>query len=165
MTRVYLGLGSNMGDRMGHLREAVRHLDPHVRVEALSSIYETRPVDYAHQPSFLNAVVEGRTELVPRELLRLVEGIERGMGREPTFRYGPRLIDIDILLYGQERVETPKLTIPHLRLAERAFVLVPLAEVAPHVIVPGPDVTAGELAERVPGLDGVHRYDSLQESS
>lgn len=161
MTRVYLGLGSNTGDRFGNLREAVKRLAPQVRVEALSTVYDTQPVGYVPQPSFLNAVVQGETDLPPRDLLSFVKGIEEGMGRTPAVRYGPRLIDIDILLYGEERVETPELTIPHPRLAERAFVLMPLAELEPHVIVPGLERTVAELAAEAPGLDGVRWYGPL----
>jgi len=127
----FLGLGSNVGDRERWLAEAVRRLDerPDVRVAARSPIYETDPVGLTDQPAFLNMAVRIETSLPPESLLQATMGIERELGRVRTVRWGPRTIDIDILLYDDDSVQTPSLTIPHPRLAERAFVLVPLFDV------------------------------------
>jgi dihydropteroate synthase/2-amino-4-hydroxy-6-hydroxymethyldihydropteridine diphosphokinase len=136
MTRVYLGLGSNLGDRYGRLIEALKRLQSHVAIDAISSIYETEPWGYADQPRFLNVVCGGATDRSPQELLSAVKTIELELGREPTFRYGPRAIDIDILLYGAEVIEHEDISIPHARLHERDFVLVPLNEIAPEAVQP-----------------------------
>ena len=127
---VYLGLGSNLGDREANLRHALELLSQDITPERVSSIYDTDPWGYEAQPRFLNCVCGGWTSLSPRELLATVKGVERAIGREPSFRNGPRTIDVDILLYGQQRVIEAGLEIPHPRLVERAFVLVPLAEIA-----------------------------------
>jgi dihydropteroate synthase/2-amino-4-hydroxy-6-hydroxymethyldihydropteridine diphosphokinase len=134
--RVYLGLGSNLGDRYGRLIEALDRLRPHVTLDAISSIYETEPWGYADQPCFLNAACGGETELSPQGLLGAVKAIETEMGRAPTFRYGPRAIDIDILLYGATIIDQAEVSIPHAHLHERDFVLAPLNEIAPEVIHP-----------------------------
>jgi dihydropteroate synthase/2-amino-4-hydroxy-6-hydroxymethyldihydropteridine diphosphokinase len=136
MTRVYLGLGSNLGDRYGRLIEVLDRLQAHVVIDAISSIYETEPWGYADQPRFLNAVCGGETELSPQDLLGAVKTIELEMGREPTFRYGPRAIDIDILLYGNAVIEQAAVSIPHAQLHERDFVLAPLTEIAPGAVHP-----------------------------
>jgi 2-amino-4-hydroxy-6-hydroxymethyldihydropteridine diphosphokinase len=128
---VYLSLGSNVGDRGANLREAIARLDgAGVRVRKVSSIYETEPVDYLEQGWFLNCVVEAETELPALELLRGLRGIEAGMGSQKVIAKGPRLIDMDILLYGAETVDTAELQVPHPRMQLRRFVLVPLAEIA-----------------------------------
>ena len=136
MTRVYLGLGSNLGDRYGRLIAALDRLQAHVVVDAISSIYETAPWGYADQPHFLNAVCSGETDLRPQNLLAAVKSIETELGREPTFRYGPRAIDIDILLYGETVINQADFSIPHARLHERDFVLAPLNEIAPEAVHP-----------------------------
>jgi dihydropteroate synthase/2-amino-4-hydroxy-6-hydroxymethyldihydropteridine diphosphokinase len=136
MTRVYLGLGSNLGDRYGRLIDALEGLRSDVVLDAVSSIYETEPWGYADQPRFLNAVCGGETDLSPQELLGAVKAIELEMGREPTFRYGPRAIDIDILLYGSEVIEQETVSIPHAHLHERDFVMAPLNEIAPEAVHP-----------------------------
>ncbi len=136
MTRVFLGLGSNLGDRYGRLIEALDRLQAYVAIETISSIYETEPWGYADQPRFLNAVCSGGTDQTPQELLAIVKTIETDMGREPTFRYGPRVIDIDILLYGEAIIEQEDFSIPHAHLHERDFVLAPLNEIAPNVVHP-----------------------------
>ena len=136
MTRVYLGLGSNLGDRHGCLIEALERLQSHVVIDAISSIYETEPWGYADQPRFLNAACGGETDLTPHELLSAVKAIEAEMGREPTFRYGPRAIDIDILLYGEAVIDQVDVSIPHAHLHERDFVLAPLNEIAPEAVHP-----------------------------
>lgn len=136
MTRVYLGLGSNLGDRYGRLIEALDRLEAHVAIDAISSIYETEPWGYVDQPRFLNTVCGGETDLAPQDLLGAVKAIETEVGREPTFRYGPRAIDIDILLYGATVIDQADVSIPHAHLHERDFVLAPLNEIAPEVVHP-----------------------------
>ena len=129
---VYLALGSNMGDRRGNLAAALQQLREMMEISAISSIYETEPVGYLEQARFLNMVCSGKTGLSAQELLKRVKEIEKSLGRQPTFRNGPRPIDIDILFYDDLRIAQDGLTIPHPRMAERAFVLVPLAEIAAH---------------------------------
>lgn len=127
---VFLALGSNLGDRRRNLAVALLRLEPLLRVEAVSSLYETEPVG-PDQPKYLNAVCRGITGLAPRALLRHVQEVEREIGRRPDgTRWGPRPIDIDLLLYGDVVADEPELRLPHPELAERAFVLVPLAELA-----------------------------------
>ena len=134
--RVYLGLGTNLGDRWTNLLRAIEGLRAFVAVDAVSPVYETEPWGYANQPPFLNAVVTGLTALSPHDLLSALKQLERDVGRRPTFRYGPRVIDLDILFYGTLCLDDPDLTIPHPRLHERAFVLVPLAHIAPDLLHP-----------------------------
>lgn len=128
---IYLALGSNLGDRLTNLRKAIAFLPPKVQHDIQSSVYETEPWGYSDQPAFLNQIIKANTTLDPFNLLVFLKEIEVKQGREETFRFGPRLIDIDILFYDDLVMETPKLTIPHARIAERAFVLIPLAEIAP----------------------------------
>ncbi len=146
MKRVYLGLGSNLGDRYGRLIEALDRLQAHVAIDAISAIYETEPWGYADQPCFLNAVCGGETELSAQGLLGAVKTIEQEMGREPTFRYGPRAIDIDILLYGTDVIDQDNVSIPHAHLHERDFVLAPLNEIAPEALHPKFDKTIEMLS-------------------
>jgi len=150
-TIVYLALGSNLGDRRAHIAAAVVRLAPDVIVERVSSLYETEPAYVLDQPRFLNAALRGRTALDPSELLALLKRIERDLGRAPAARYGPRVIDLDILLYGEQAIANEALTIPHPRMAERPFVLVPLAEIAPGLTPPGWATTVGALAQVVRG--------------
>jgi 2-amino-4-hydroxy-6-hydroxymethyldihydropteridine diphosphokinase len=124
----------------------------------MSSLYRTAPVGVTDQPDFLNLAVQAETVLEPHELLTLVKRVERDIGRRPTFRWGPRVVDIDILLYGDRVLETPELTIPHPQMSNRAFVLVPLAEIAPGLIHPFQQQTIAELAANVPGAGGVRPY-------
>lgn len=133
--KVYLGLGSNLGDREANLREALTRLGGFGQVLAESSVYETEPVGFRDQGAFLNMVVRLQTELEPFALLRAVKKIEADMGREATFRNGPRIIDIDILLFNARIVALTDLTIPHPRIKERNFVMVPLAEIDPELAV------------------------------
>lgn len=152
----YLGLGANLGDRLTNLQEAVRKLAAQRGVTVLRSsrVYETDPVGGPPQPSFLNAVVEISTELDPRELLAICAGIEQALGRERSERWGPRTIDIDILLYDDLTVDDHDLVVPHPRMHERGFVLAPLAELVPDPPLPGGRRLATVSTE--PGLvDGV----------
>ncbi len=142
---VYLGLGANLGDRQDNISQALRLLRQQLNIQRVSSFYETAPVGYLDQPDFINIVCQATTELTPQELLRFVKQVEQRMGRQPTVRYGPRLIDVDILLYDDLALDTPELTIPHPRMAERAFVLAPLAEIAPDAVHPVLNLTAAEL--------------------
>jgi 2-amino-4-hydroxy-6-hydroxymethyldihydropteridine diphosphokinase len=129
---VYLSLGSNVGNREANLRAAIAALSPaSVQVKQLSSIYETEPVDYLDQPWFLNCVVEAETELTPQALLQTLRFIESQLGNKKEFAKGPRKIDLDILLYGNETIATPDLQVPHPRMLSRRFVLTPLTEIAP----------------------------------
>ncbi len=133
---IYLALGTNLGDRPANLRAAIVALAPQVRVTAESRIYETEPWGFTEQPSFLNMAIRAETDLPPAELLAFLKRLESDLGRVPTFRNGPRLIDIDILFYDDLILDTPPLVIPHPRLHERDFVLVPLADLAPDLIHP-----------------------------
>ena len=138
MARAYVGLGTNLGDREAMLRHAVELLRERVDVRAVSSIRETEPWGLLDQPPFLNAAVEVETELTPRELLDLLLELERLLGRTREGpHYGPRTIDLDLLVYGEETLDEPGLTVPHPRLHERRFALEPLAELAPDLVVPG----------------------------
>ncbi len=129
---VYLSLGSNLGDRAGNLRAAISALPgAGVCVTKVSSVYETEPVDYLEQPWFLNCALKAETGLAPLDLLHALRGIETQLGSQKEFLKGPRLLDMDILLYGEETIELPELQIPHPRMLQRNFVLAPLAEIAP----------------------------------
>ncbi len=137
--RAYIGLGGNVGDRSRNLERAVAALraDPDLNVVAVSRFRETEPVGYADQPPFLNGAVAVETALPPRALLLRLLAVERALGRERTGRrFGPRTIDLDLLLYGSHVVEEPGLVVPHPRLAERRFVLEPLAELDPDLVLP-----------------------------
>ena len=153
---VYLALGSNVGDRRGNLAAALQRLRELVEISTISSIYETEPVGYLDQPRFLNMVCSGKTVLSARDLLKGVKEIEASLDRRPTFRNGPRSIDIDILFYDDLQLAHDDLTIPHPRLAERAFVLVPLAEIAPAKVDPASGHTVEELLQGV-SQDGVQK--------
>jgi 2-amino-4-hydroxy-6-hydroxymethyldihydropteridine diphosphokinase len=131
MSTVFLSLGTNLGDRMSHLNAALDTLPPDVQITKKSPVYETPPWGYEDQGPFLNMVVEGQTELEPVALLARLKQMETDLGRRPSFRWGPRIVDMDILFYDEMVLETPELTIPHPRLQERSFVLVPLADIAP----------------------------------
>jgi 2-amino-4-hydroxy-6-hydroxymethyldihydropteridine diphosphokinase len=148
---IYLSLGSNLGDREANLRAAIERLAaPDLRVLRTSPVYETEPVDYTHQRWFLNLVVEAETGLFPMQLLARIGKIERALGRARTVAKGPRTIDIDILLYGQAVVRSATLEIPHPRMAERRFVLAPLADLAPGLRHPVTHKTVREMLDAAP---------------
>ena len=144
---VYLSLGSNQGDSRRLLEEAVRALGdlPHTRVIARSGLYRTAPVGYVDQPDFLNQVIALRTTLAPLDLLDATQGIERAAGRERGPRWGPRTLDIDLLWYDGIRLDDERLQLPHPRMEERRFVLEPLAELAPGLVLPGGGTVAEAL--------------------
>ncbi len=146
--RVLLSLGGNVGDRLTRLREAVSMLARHegIRLITVSSCYETEPMGIVDQPAFLNLAVEIETAMEPLELLNTVKDIEREIGREPATRWGPRVIDIDIILWGRCVMESCVLTIPHPAFRHRAFVLAPLAEIAPNAVDPETGKTVSALA-------------------
>jgi 2-amino-4-hydroxy-6-hydroxymethyldihydropteridine diphosphokinase len=147
---VYLSLGSNLGDRREHLNRARALLQaPDLLILRASSIYETEPRDFLHQPWFLNQVIEAQTTLFPRQLLARTQKIEREMGRTRTVDKGPRLIDIDILLYGESVVHSEALEVPHPRMLDRRFVLEPLAELAPDLRHPATKKTIRDMLARV----------------
>ena len=151
----YLALGSNLGDREENIATALQRLSQRMTIEQVSSIYETEPVGYQEQPWFLNAVCRVLTGLDPSSLLRLIKETETELGRVPSFANGPRLIDIDILFFGDEVMETETLTIPHPRIAERFFVLIPLVEIAPELVHPVAQKTLKQLLEEASeGMEG-----------
>lgn len=159
MKTAYLGLGANIGDSKGNLREAVRQIaaDSSCEVTAVSPLYETKPVGFEDQPDFLNAVIEVKTKLSPSDILSLCNKVEENLGRKRTIRWGPRVIDIDVLLYEDMESSDESLTIPHPRMLERAYVLAPLADIAPNMELVG-GITASEAAQRI-GQMGIKKID------
>jgi 2-amino-4-hydroxy-6-hydroxymethyldihydropteridine diphosphokinase len=158
VTRVFLGMGSNLGDRLENLRRAVELLaERRARLIRSSRVYETDPVGGPPQPDFLNAVAELETELSPRDLLQICQDVERVMGRTREDRWGPRPIDLDILLFGEEEIDHPELQVPHPRMHQRAFVLVPLLELVADPILPGGRRIASLRLDAL-SLDGVRLF-------
>ena len=138
MATAYVGLGSNIGDSAAHLSDAcaLLHQHPAIAVEAVSSLYRSAPVGVTDQACFVNAVARLQTDLSPRSLLAVMQAVERRVGRTPTYRWGPRVVDLDLLLYDDLQLQTRYLTVPHTALQERAFALLPLYELAPHLCLP-----------------------------
>ena len=161
-TTVYLGLGSNMGDRQENLDKALEFLSQRLRMGKISSVYDTGPIGNVEQPRFLNLVCQAYTRLTPEALLALAKGIEKKLGRTGKSS-GPRSIDIDILLFGEQVVENPELIIPHPKMAERAFVLIPLAEIAPDLTHPVSGKTIKELADDVKEKQGILKLNNQEE--
>jgi 2-amino-4-hydroxy-6-hydroxymethyldihydropteridine diphosphokinase len=159
--KVLLGLGANVGDPLRQLAVAVDALRGFIQDLAVSSVYRTEPVGYAEQPDFLNVVVRGWTELGPEALLDRIQGVEREMGRERTFRNAPRVIDIDLLAHGDVVMETARLVLPHPGIPARGFVLHPLAEIAPEWRHPALGKTARELLDAASRLERVERIGPL----
>lgn len=149
MSRVYLALGANLGDRMLNLAHALTLLPPAVMLQRCSRVYETPPWGYLDQPDFLNMVIVGETTLEPLVLLDRLKLLEEKIGRKKSERYGPRLIDLDILFFDDLQLQSERLEIPHPRLAERAFVLVPLADLAPDLMHPATHQTVHDLLAQV----------------
>jgi 2-amino-4-hydroxy-6-hydroxymethyldihydropteridine diphosphokinase len=158
MPTVYLALGANLGDREKNLRDTLTQIRSFAEITRVSSIYETEPWGVRDQPWFLNLVCAGTTTLSPVDLLRRAKKIENAMGRAEGIRFGPRPIDIDILFYDRLIELSPVLTIPHPRLHERAFVLVPLVEIAPNLVHPRLRVTIRALLARLESTEGVRPY-------
>jgi 2-amino-4-hydroxy-6-hydroxymethyldihydropteridine diphosphokinase len=157
MTRAYLALGANLGDRLASLREAVTRLEERgARFLRSSRVYETEPVG-PPQPDYLNAVIEVETDLSPRDLLAACLGVEEAMGRVRAERWGPRVIDLDILTLGEEEIDEPDLQIPHPRMHERAFVMIPLLELDADPHLPG-GRTVSTLRMEAWGIGGVRQF-------
>jgi len=159
-SRIYLCLGSNLGERAENLEQAIAALaGAGVRVRRRSAIYETEPVDFLDQPVFLNCVLEAETSLPPSQLLKALQGIERQMGSKKLIARGPRLIDLDVIFYASLALRTPEIEIPHPRMGERRFVLVPLAELAPKLVHPVLHCTVTELLEKTRDRSGVKSWE------
>lgn len=158
-TTAYIGLGSNLGDKEANIKKALELLEknPCVQVKKVASFYKTAPLYVTKQDWFLNTVAEIKTSLNPHELLTLLKTTEKDLDRTPTVRWGPRTIDLDLLLYGSDKIKSPDLVVPHPRMTERAFVMVPLAEIAPNLCVPGRG-RARELAHLLSTDQSVEKY-------
>jgi 2-amino-4-hydroxy-6-hydroxymethyldihydropteridine diphosphokinase len=151
--QVFIALGSNLGDRLANLRNAIKNIQPEVVPIECSPVYETPPWGYKPQPSFLNQVIHGETNLEPQALLALLKETEADLGRIETFRYGPRMIDLDILFFDQIVIQSPPLVIPHPALQDRAFVLLPLADLAPDFRHPISKLTVRQMLQSVDSDD------------
>ncbi len=158
----YVALGANLGDREGTLHAVLRCLRELGEVTAVSSLYETEPMGFADQPSYLNAVIEIVTGFSPEGLLVELQAIELAHGRERSFPNAPRTLDLDLLLYGELEIDTPQLIVPHPRMHERAFVLTPLVEIAPAVTVPGLNRSASSLLLDLQPVSGIRRFSAFR---
>jgi 2-amino-4-hydroxy-6-hydroxymethyldihydropteridine diphosphokinase len=154
---VYLALGSNLGDRLSNLKQAIASLTPQLEVKAKSQVYETPPWGFEDQPKFLNQVVRAKTYLGPERLLQHLKRLELALGRKESFPNGPRLIDLDILFYDDRIVNTPSLVIPHPRLQERGFVLLPLMDIDPELVHPVNKKTVREMAAES-NIEGIEKF-------
>lgn len=156
----YLSLGSNIQDRLSYLRDAVMLLqeDEQIAVIDVSSIYETDPVGYTNQGNFLNIVVKLKTNYQAEDLLFKCMYIEKELGRKRIIRWGPRTIDLDILLFNQENIESDNLSVPHPRMQERAFVIIPLLEIEPNIQLPKMEQPLHVVLERIPDKEGVRLW-------
>jgi 2-amino-4-hydroxy-6-hydroxymethyldihydropteridine diphosphokinase len=161
MSQIYLSLGTNLGDRRQNLQEAVRRLGAEMKVTAVSPVYETEPWGETDQPQFLNICLAATTTQEPRQLLTSLKQIEQDLGREESYRWGPRLIDIDIIFYDDVVVAEEGLNIPHARMAERVFVLAPLADIAPDRMDPTTGKTVVEMLNAIYRTDVYRQPDSL----
>src|SRR5699024_9890885 len=155
MNNAYIALGANIKPRDYYMEQAIKRIKAHNQIDicATSAVYETAPAGYEDQGHFLNSVIHVQTSLDPFELLTFCQSVEHYLGRKRTIRYGPRTIDLDILLYNHENIETKRLTIPHPRMHKRAFVLVPLKELAPDLVVPGKNKNVADLVNDLPEAD------------
>jgi 2-amino-4-hydroxy-6-hydroxymethyldihydropteridine diphosphokinase len=164
MERVLIGFGSNLGDSVQICRAAIERLSshPHLRVIETSSLYRTRPQVVADQPWFINGVLLCETDLSPEDLLDTIQNIELDFGRTRQIRWGPRTLDLDLLTFGDRQINLPSLTIPHPRLHERRFVLIPLLEVAPEWVHPGLKVTARCLFDRILDVSSDQEVERLE---
>jgi len=156
----YISLGSNIDDRLGYLHDAVHLLqqDQKIDVNAVSSVYETDPVGYTEQENFLNIVIQVNTSYQAEELLKKCLDIEQTLGRKREIRWGPRTVDLDILLYNQDNIETEHLSVPHPRMHERAFVIIPLVEIEPNIQLPTMDQPLSVVLERMTDKEGVRLW-------
>ena len=161
MVPVFLGLGTNLGDRDRNLRDAVAALTQFAELEALSGVWETAPLYVVDQPAFLNMAVRISTPLAPMDLLARLKGLEDALGRVKSIRFGPRLIDLDILLHGQTIMDSDSLTLPHPRLSDRHFALAPLAEIAGELIHPVCGLSIAEMLAQLPESDDIRRIGLL----
>ena len=161
MISAFLGLGTNLGDREDNLRGAVAALASFAKLGALSGVWETAPLYVVDQPAFLNMAACIQTDLAPLALLDRLKGLEDALGRVKSIRFGPRLIDLDILFHGQAVMESERLTLPHPRLSERRFALAPMAEIAADLIHPVSGLSISEMLERLPDGDDIRRIGTL----
>lgn len=156
----YISLGSNLDDRLSYLKGAIAelHKDERISINKISSIYETDPVGYTNQGNFLNIVVKLETDYEVEQLLQKCLQIELELGRERKIRWGPRTIDLDILLYNQDNIETDDLSVPHPRMHERAFVIIPLLEIEPNIELPAMELPLQKVLEHIPDKEGVRLW-------
>ena len=154
---VYLALGTNLGDRLANLKQAIAALTPQLEVKAKSQVYETPPWGFEDQPKFLNQVIKANTYLDPEPLLKHLKRLEVALGRKESFPNGPRLIDLDILFYDDLVMDKPSIVIPHPRLQERGFVLLPLMEIAPNLVHPVSKKSVREMAE-MSNVEGIEKF-------